>query len=314
MTYDFKLDTSSSKGWGTPNYDVNDPAEHGTLINDLDLKILADTYGDFSFVRSKGTLNPHRLIYRIDPTNKTTAIVITGGESRIHAVDLKVYPDGLVFPMNLFAVWPKDINLVVIDFNHQMSWSWARNTDTFRFKGISWEKLLGMIAFNGSGPAAQLLDALHDFKLMMKQVKEMTNDSSIWTVGHCNSCSFLAKYHDFFNEPHGISGLIFVSAGWWSSWKEMLSDMKYFCTSVSIPLMTVQHLKDRCAITSPEIAKAIIEKTDSPSKKYLEMDGGIDLGCPHFSMGHHAFRGIEQQLVSEIVDFIRSNGISKIKL
>lgn len=307
MTHDFKLDTSSSKGWGNPNYDVNDPAEHGAIISDLDLKILSETYRDFSFVRSKGTINPHRIIHRIDPANISTMVIITGGESRIHAVDLAVYPEGLVFPMNLFANWPRDVNLVVIDFNHQMSWTWARNTDTFRFKGVSWEKLMGMISFNGNGPAAQLLDALHDFKLMVQQIKDMIPGSMLWALGHCNSCSFLAKYHDFFSDPTEFSGLVFASPGWWSSWKEMLADMKYFCTPVSIPLMVVQHQDDRCRITGPELARAIVEKSDAPVKKYLELEGGVNLGCPHFSMGHHAFRGIEDTLIKEIIKFIKSN-------
>ena len=92
-------------------------------------------------------------------------------------------------------------------------------------------------------------------------------------------------------------------------WRQKgLTQINYFSTKVTKPLLIIQHAEDPCEGTSPEIAKKIISDIDSPLTRYSELNGGIDQGCPHFSVGYHGFRGIEHKVIDEINSFLLDNG------
>jgi hypothetical protein len=117
----------------------------------------------------------------------------------------------------------------------------------------------------------------------------------------------LARYHDFVGEKPSISGFLFSNPAWKNTWREHLENLRYFRTDFNFPLMIAQHRDDRALVTDVEIAKKILETSCPPRAKYTELSGGIDQGLPHFSMGHHGFRGIESLLTDAMRDFVNSN-------
>jgi hypothetical protein len=308
MEKEFNLDLSNSKGWGKKDFDPDLPSEHGEILTDEDLELLSTTYGDFCPYPITGTKRKHRALVKMNPNNSKTAIFLHGGAGRIFAVDTKIYPRGMILPMNLFARWPDDINLVVIDFDHGLGWAWTRVTENLKFKNLPWDKLSYVADKAPDTQQGRLLSAYRDFFMILEQIKNLMGENNqLWTIGHCNACEFLARFYDTIEDHTKISGMILASPSWRSTWRYCLDKLQYFQKEVEIPLMTVQHIRDRALVTDELIAVTILERSGAKVTKYLPIDGGIDPGLPHFSMGHHGFRGVEDELISGITDFIRAN-------
>ena len=149
---------------------------------------------------------------------------------------------------------------------------------------------------------------MNDFKNILEYIRNTTN-THIWIMGHCSSAVLVAIIYDCDQYNHLYKGMIFLNPWWKKNWREKgLTQINYFSTKVTKPLLIIQHAEDPCAGTSPEIAKKIISDIDSPLARYSELNGGIDQGCPHFSVGYHGFRGIEHKVIDEINSFLLDNG------
>jgi len=82
---------------------------------------------------------------------------------------------------------------------------------------------------------------------------------------------------------------------------------KIFNFPVKKPILIIQHPDDTSQAVNKVISKKIIEESQNLHKKYVELNGGINEGCPAFSMGHHAFRGIEDLYLKEVINFINED-------
>jgi hypothetical protein len=147
-----------------------------------------------------------------------------------------------------------------------------------------------------------------DFKNILEYIKKLTN-TNLWLMGHCSSAVMVSIIHDVNQYNHLYKGIILLAPWWKKIWREIgLDKMKYFSTEVNKPLLVIQHAEDSCVGIHPEVSKKIVNDINTSLTKYVELNGGIDQGCPHFSLGYHGFRGIEYKVINEINDFIQSHG------
>ncbi|WP_114639117.1 hypothetical protein [Polynucleobacter necessarius] len=68
--------------------------------------------------------------------------------------------------------------------------------------------------------------------------------------------------------------------------------------------LIVSHKNDGCHVTRPSSA---IENSERYGTQFFLMEGGIDEGDPCQAAGHHGYRGIEQEVVNKIKNWIRNN-------
>ena len=147
-----------------------------------------------------------------------------------------------------------------------------------------------------------------DFENILEYIKKSTN-TNLWLMGHCSSAVMVSIIHDVDRYNHLYKGMILLAPWWKKIWREIgLDRMRYFSTEVNKPLLVIQHAEDSCVGIHPEVSKKIVSDVNSPLTKYVELDGGIDQGCPHFSLGYHGFRGIEYKVINEISNFIQNHG------
>lgn len=280
------------------------PSEHGEKTTDTDIENLSKHVSGFGILEIPGLLKDHKFYSKIKKENKSTVLFIPGGIGHTYALDSTQFPNGYVLPLNLFAHWPNDVNLVVADMCHDLGWSWHRESK-IHLKNIDKQKhqyLLGK-TFPGKW-TSELIDAFYDLRTITRYVKE-TTESNLWLAGHCSSCDLIARFYDFVDDKTDMSGLILTNPLWLDyNWKPR-DLIRYFHSSVDIPLLSVQHEQDPNTGTHPDIAKKILNESKSPLTEYIGLSGGINQGLPNFSMGYHGFRDIEDQLVSSMIDFIK---------
>jgi hypothetical protein len=303
---EFQLDSSNPKGWGLSD-DESLPGEHGKILTDTDIENIKQNIPNVRFHSVPGHTSSHTCFVKSRPENRHTVIVFPGGSGRLYALNSTSIPNGLVFPVNLLSFWPDDINLVVMDLRHGLDWNWY-NYNSPRLKNINNDRhdsILTQIKMTAQPFNYRLLVAFKDIKTITNHVRDMLGDTKIWLVGHCTSSDLISRFHDFIDDRSIIDGMIFTNPIWKRDWEEKLDKMKYFHTTVNVPLMTIQHRDDKNKSTAAAIAQKILVDSNSPSTKFVELSGGIDQGCGHFSMGHHGFREIETQLVSTISQFIK---------
>jgi pimeloyl-ACP methyl ester carboxylesterase len=73
-----------------------------------------------------------------------------------------------------------------------------------------------------------------------------------------------------------------------------------------VPVLVYQHKQDSCRITTPAMAQALVSRlTQSPNKKYVEVEGGGGAtGSPCEAFHYHGFIGMEEQAVRQITDWM----------
>ena len=291
------LDLTNPKGQGVVINNSNIPAEHGTWITD---EVIA--HNGFTCVESVDTFNKHRILFKEQPKKEKTLIFIPGGEGRVHFIT----PDLVVMPTNYINQINSDYNVVSVDFDHNMGWLFAREFErVMPPRGIA----IGSANRNfvnalPDTPFKKLLTALVDLSTVLDQIKIMFPGEH-WVAGHCNSCELLSKHYAF-NNTVTYQGMIFLTPSWRNTWKETIDKMNYFAKPLNIPLLTVIHKEDSAKVVGVELAHAITEQSQSPRRRLQVVEGGIDCGLPHFSMGHHGYFGIDNIVIDHIIDFVNA--------
>jgi hypothetical protein len=298
----FNLDTSSRRGWGLVGPD-DDATEHGHHITEDDIKNLSEKYN----IKCQQLLinnRQYRLLSLVQDSATETLFYINGGDGRLYLIDSTVLPDGLVMPLWQECI-NRNVNLIILDHDHTLPWGWNANYNPNKFLKLYeyFIKNKDKIS-NADTNLAKVFYHIQDLEIILKQVKEETN-TSIWLMGHCSSTVLISIINDKFKDPELFNGMIFLNPFWKQNWEETLDKMSYFLTPVKKPLLVIQHRDDPCKGTSVDIAKKIVSDSSHSLAKYVELSGGTDQGCPHFSMGYHGFRDIEDLLILEITNFIK---------
>jgi hypothetical protein len=327
------LDTNNPRGWGELGQ-TNDACEHGHEATELDLEKLKKQYGLEIFHHTIND-NQYRFISLLHKDATDTVVSILGGDGKYYVIDSNDIPNGLIMPFFEYCKIKK-LNLIIIDpgYKQEHAWSYLIGKTT-SLKSISQlhkipveiTKILRDTQSNKEEIVKHFyirhyenlkedfflqnktLSIVHtfikDFKNVLEYIKNL-NKTNIWLMGHCTGAVMLSIMHDVNQYHHLYKGMIFLSPYWKKNWREMsLKKMKYFLTQVNKHLLIVQHIEDPCLGVHPEISKKIICDIDKPSlTRYIELNGGINQGCPHFSLGYHGYRGIEYRVIDEINRFI----------
>ena len=307
MHSEFDLDLTNPKGLGIDTADPALPSDHGEHITDQDIEKLKSYISGLDVLTIPGTIREHRYLAKIRDGNKSTVIFIPGGVGWLYSIDAGLSIKGFVYPLTLLPSWPDDVNLIVVDMDHDLGWLWAskselrlQNVDLIRYQYLLTRDLFG------DPYSKKLIAAFHDIQVILQHVSDLTK-TKIWLAGHCNSCDMLARFYDFSLRRNLIDGLIFTSPFWVKYWHKPKDKISYFKTPVTVPLIVLQHQHDRNKGCHADIAKKIITDSKSTQTDFIELDGGTDQGLPHFSMGYHGFRGVEPQLTEAIYDFIKNS-------
>lgn len=324
------LDIVNPRGWGELGR-TGDSCEHGHYITEIDIENLKKNCGlEISTHTING--NKYKLISSLQKDAKDTVLSILGGDGKYYIIDSEDIPNGLIMPFAEYCKIKK-LNLVIIDPERPLEYAWQSRMSPLkiedkkiwfknpkiRAKVKKWLKLAREFYIKNYKTLSEdffsqnkILHEVHifieDFKTILEHIKSTTN-TNIWLMGHCSSAVMISIIHDINRYNDLYKGMIFLNPWWKLKWRETgLEDMRYFLTKVTKPLMVVQHIEDPCVGTHPEIAKKIISDINGTLTRYVELEGGIDQGCPHFSMGYHGFRGIEHKVIDEIDSFIQYHG------
>jgi hypothetical protein len=304
MHPEFDLDLTNPKGLGIDTADPALPSDHGEHITDQDIEKLKSYISGLDVLTIPGTIREHRYLAKIRDGNKSTVIFIPGGVGWLYSIDAGESPAGFVYPLTVFPSWPDDVNLIVVDMDHDLGWLWASKSD-LRLQNVDLDRYQYLLTRDllGDPYSKKLITAFHDMQVILQHVSDLTK-TKIWLAGHCNSCDMLARFYDFSLHRGLIDGLIFTSPLWVKYWHKLKANISYFKTPLTVPLIVLQHRDNANKGCHAEIATKVISDSKSTQTDFIELDGGQDLGLPHFSMGYHGFRGIESQLVSSIIRFI----------
>lgn len=298
------LDLTNPKGLGQLGND-DYHGEHGEPMTQIDIdRLCAHT----SATHREITLKHH--VYDLVELNtngaKNTVILIAGGEQRVFCLDSTTYPDGFIMPANLIHLWAQhNINVILLCPRYKMSWAWQgilndrKNTSIATFKYIKMAKNENVMSTLPK-ELQQLIRLKDDVECLLKSLPQ---DQKYWLVGHCASSDAIARYIDmpFLVKP---AGAILWSPVVKNTWEQWLDHIYYFKQKVKVPVLFVQHQQDQCKGANPVVAAHLHKVTDADCKELVMLDGGENQGLPHFSMGYHGFRGIEDQLVAVSADFI----------
>lgn len=328
----FDLDIIHSRGWGDLGQ-TGDACEHGHQLTEKDIENLKKNCGmEVLYYTING--NKYKLISLLQKDATDTVISILGGDGKYYIIDSNDIPNGLIMPFaQYFKI--KKLNLIIIDPDHPLEHAWQVKISPLKIDDKK-------IRANNNDPAKQekfrkwlrmareyyvtnfknlSIDfflknkILHDVDIFIKDLEKIlehiknTTNTNIWLMGHCSGANMVSIIYDINQYNHLYKGIVLLNPSWKKIWREIgLDEMKYFLTKVIKPILVIQHAEDPCVVTHTEIAKKIISDIDSSLTRYSELNGGIDQGCPHFSVGYHGFRGIEDKVVDEINSFILDYG------
>ena len=98
----------------------------------------------------------------------------------------------------------------------------------------------------------------------------------------------------------GIAGIVLVSC-------HMDQIQSRFGSVDRLPRKTlvIHHRQDRCRGTAPYKAEEFAQWAGNRARVRW-MTGGVDAGDPCQADGHHGMKGIESQIVSEILCFVKN--------
>lgn len=125
----------------------------------------------------------------------------------------------------------------------------------------------------------------------------------IWILGTSNGTRSAATYAMHRNKV--IAGVVLASSSTDPPYGDPIHAQPLI-GSVSVPLLALAHLGDKCLGSPPEGAAEIARAaTGSPAAAAMLFTGGLNTGpAPCGAETHHAFYGIEEEVVSAIAAFI----------
>ncbi len=153
---------------------------------------------------------------------------------------------------------------------------------------------------------------VQDIKAISSYLKNEAN-IPIWLVGH--SMGTFSASNGAIHIKDGVDGLVLLSSVTRKppKWKTFKAYPNGILTmgfdKITVPTLIAFHKDDKCpgspAMDAPEIKKALV---NSPAVEVVYFSGGKKPGPePCHWKATHGFYGIENQVVSAIVDFIKSN-------
>ena len=161
----------------------------------------------------------------------------------------------------------------------------------------------------GMHPNYRISDShLKDIGSLVAWIKKKTN-LPVWIVG-VSFGTVSAAYYAVNGKPQ-VDGVVLNSSVTLKN--RFIGDdvpvTNYALDKIAVPLLAVGHEDDECPDTPAAGAKEIVAAaTSSPNAKVLIMSGGSNIGRHPCHPGTpHTFNGVEDEVVSAIAGFIKSN-------
>ena len=131
-------------------------------------------------------------------------------------------------------------------------------------------------------------------------------DVPVWLIGTSRGTESAA--HISINTSKKIGGVVLTASVTESNDKgKPVTRMKL--DAIRVPVMVVSHKKDECRVTPPSGAKRIKSKLkNAPAVEVKYYSGGQrPESRPCQSKSQHGFFGIEEEVVSDIAQFVKSH-------
>lgn len=155
---------------------------------------------------------------------------------------------------------------------------------------------------------------LSDIDAVVRALK-LHYGSPVWVLGTSSGTRSAAAYAMLHSKE--LAGVILVSSSTDPPFGDPIQKLTGIET-VSVPLLVISHLGDRCVGSPPDgAAKIASAATGSPAAVAMLFTGGLNTGIAACGVEtHHAFYGIEEDVVSTVVDFIlrQTPGLSPLDL
>ena len=132
------------------------------------------------------------------------------------------------------------------------------------------------------------------------------NNKPVWLVGTSRGTESVA--HIAINTTKKIDGVVFTASITEKNGKgRAVTEMDL--SKISVPVLISSHKKDHCDITPPRGAKKIKKKLTSSPRIEIKMytGGNKPVSKPCKAKSQHGFYGIENEVVNDIVEFIKNS-------
>lgn len=125
----------------------------------------------------------------------------------------------------------------------------------------------------------------------------------VWLLGTSNGTRSAAAYA--IRRSGAIAGVVLVSSSTDPPFGEPIAKLPGI-GAVTVPLLAVAHVADRCVGSPPAGAVEIVKAAKgSPAAAAMLFAGGLDTGpAPCGDETHHSFYGVEEEAIAAIVGFI----------
>lgn len=156
-----------------------------------------------------------------------------------------------------------------------------------------------------SGGFRDSVEHVEDIDHVIRYLRKIA-DVPVWMVGTSRGTESATNIA--INSSEKVAGLILTASMSVPNAKGTpVTDMDL--DRIIIPTLIVAHSKDGCWVTPPEGAKEIAEGLINSRKVEVKMFSGGDtpISKPCKGRSYHGFLGIEDEVVSFIADFIKSN-------
>lgn len=237
-------------------------------------------------------VSEHQVAHLKCPGSEDLIFMIPGGSGQICITDEYINEESLILPANLPLRFKE------------------RNVSSCVFNSCTELPL----RYNPSLP----FDTSEEDSLVKKhyqQIKEIIEHycqqyDRVWFFGHSSSATTALGMSNWWHEFHAsLSGIIMVNP------KKVFKRpgknyVPHFGKLLDIPVLAVSHARDGSPNCPMEFNRMLAKCSRDPRSRHVIFDGGIPDGDndPSLGFGYHGLRGLENELVDTILDFINVSG------
>ena len=146
----------------------------------------------------------------------------------------------------------------------------------------------------------QTKEHVQDISAVVAWIQTQTS-VPIWLVGTSRGTQSVAYIAT--ENPNGIHGIVLTSSILYDAKSKAVSEMKL--EKLTMPVLVVHHQNDGCSHCSFELIPSLMNKlSTSSAKELIAIEGGQTKGDPCNAFGYHGYNGVEQEVVTRIVDWV----------
>lgn len=146
----------------------------------------------------------------------------------------------------------------------------------------------------------QTKEHVQDISSVVAWIQTQTT-APIWLVGTSRGTQSVAYIAT--ENSNGIHGIVLTSSILYDAKSDAVSEMKL--EKLTMPVLVIHHQNDGCSHCSFDLIPSLMNKLSASSaKELIAIEGGQTKGDPCNAFGHHGFNGVEQEVVTQIVNWV----------